>query len=118
MTSTNNDNQQGIPSSIPIYNAASHQHSHACNDPSHHHGPPLFDHDEDYSSALAAKNEMLLKHKAKKNSVKQDVLRAESIPGHRGGNNIDDLVQFINGTSSATTTTANKKSKKKSSTAS
>lgn len=114
MTSTNSDNQQGESNSIPIYNA-SHQHSHACNDPSHHHHhPPLFDQDEDYSSVLAAKNEMLMKKKAKKNS---GVTRAELIPGHRGDTNIDDLVNFINGTTPANkTTTANKKSKKKGST--
>lgn len=117
MTSTNNDNQQGTSSSVPIYNASSHQHSHSCNDPSHHHHhyPPLFDQEDDYSSTLAAKNEMLLKHKAKKNSANQGVTRAELIPGHRGGNNIDDLVNFINGPSSANKTT-NKKSKKKGST--
>lgn len=119
MTSTNTDNQQGASQSVPIYNAgSSHEHSHACNDPSHHHHhyPPLFDQDDDYSSMLAAKNEMLMKKKAKKNASNAGVTRAELIPGHRGDGNIDDLVNFINGTAPANKTTANKKSKKKNST--
>ncbi|CAF3543290.1 unnamed protein product [Rotaria socialis] len=128
MASTDNENKgdnmtssvdQQAPStkSVPIYNAASaHQHSHACNDPSHHHHyPSFFDEADEHSNAAAAKNEMLMKRKAKKNQ-KQDVTRAESIPGHQGDKNIDDLLNFINGPSSANNNTNSKKSKKKSTT--
>jgi len=120
MTSTDNENlttsvdqQASTTQSVPIYNASSsHQHSHTCNDPSHHHYPSFFDQDDEHLSATAAKNEMLMKRKAKKNQ-KQDVTRAELIPGHQGNKNIDDLVNFINGSSSANNNTGNKKSKKK-----
>jgi hypothetical protein len=122
MTSTDNENlttsvdQQGSTTkNVPIYNAASssHQHSHSCNDPSHHHHyPSFFDQDDEHLSSIAAKNEMLMKRKAKKNQ-KQDVTRAELIPGHQGDKNIDDLVNFINGPSSANNNAGSKKSKKK-----
>jgi len=114
MTSTYNEDQQASTTkSVPIYNASSsHQHSHTCNDPSHHHYPSFFDQDDEHLSSTAAKNEMLMKRKAKKNQ-KQDVTRAELIPGHQGDKNIDDLVNFINGPSSTNNNTGNKKSKKK-----
>lgn len=120
MASTDNENlttsvdqQASTTKSVPIYNAASsHQHSHACNDPSHHHYPSFFDQDDEHLSSSATKNEMLMKRKAKKNQ-KQDVTRAELIPGHQGDKNIDDLVNFINGPSSANNNAGNKKSKKK-----
>lgn len=102
--------------SVPIYNASSsssHEHSHSCNDPSHHHYPPFYDFNNDGLGAAAAKTDLLTKRKAKK-SQKQDVTRAELIPGHRGDSNIDDLLKFINGPSPSTT----KKSKKKSPTTS
>lgn len=116
MASTDNENlttsvdQQTLESkSVPLYNASSaHQHSHSCNDPSHHHHyPSFFDQDDEHLSSTNAKNDMLMKRKAKK-TQKQDVTRAELIPGHQGDKNIDDLVNFINGPS-----TANKKSQKK-----
>ena len=111
-TDTSAVDQQASTANVPIYNAASaaHQHSHSCNDPSHHHHyPSFFDQDEDQ---LSAKNDMLMKRKAKKNP-NQDVTRAEFIPGHQGNRNIDDLVDFINGSSSATKSSGSKKSKKK-----
>ncbi len=111
---TSVDQQASTTKNVPIYNAASsHQHSHSCNDPSHHHHyPSFFDQDDEQLSSIAAKNEMLMKRKVKKNQ-KQDVTRAELIPGHRGDKNIDDLVNFINGPSSANNNVGNKKSKKK-----
>jgi hypothetical protein len=111
---TSTDQQASTTKSVPIYNASSsHQHSHTCNDPSHHHHyPSFFDQDDDHLSATASKNEMLMKRKAKKNQ-KQDVTRAELIPGHQGDKNIDDLVNFINGPSSANNNAGSKKSKKK-----
>jgi hypothetical protein len=119
MASTDNENltrsvdQQASTTNVPIYNASSaHQHSHTCNDPSHHHYPSFFDQDDDHLSANAAKNEMLMKRKAKKNQ-NQGVTRTELIPGHRGDKNIDDLVDFINGPSTANQNPGNKKSKKK-----
>jgi hypothetical protein len=120
MASTDNENlttsvdqQASTTKSVPIYNAASsHQHSHACNDPSHHHYPSFFDQDDEHLSGTAGKNDMLMKRKAKKNQ-KQDITRAELIPGHRGDKNVDDLVNFINGPSSANNNGGSKKSKKK-----
>ena len=120
MATTDNENlrtsvdQQASTTSVPIYNASSsHQHSHSCNDPSHHHYPSFFEEeDADHLSAIAAKNEMLMKRKAKKNQ-NQGVTRTELIPGHRGDKNIDDLVNFINGSSSENKNPGGKKSKKK-----
>ena len=106
--------QQSSTNNVPIYNATSaHQHSHSCNDPSHHHHyPSFFDQEYEHLSANAAKNEMLMKRKAKKNQ-NQEVTRAELIPGHQGDKSIDALVDFINGPSSANKNSGNKKSKKK-----
>ncbi|CAF3048984.1 unnamed protein product [Rotaria sp. Silwood2] len=114
---TSVDQQASTTKSVPIYNAStSHQHSHSCNDPSHHHHHPLFfDQNDEHSSATAAKNEMLMKRKAKK-TQKQDVTRAELIPGHQGDKNVDELLNFINGSSLASNNTNSKKSKKKSTT--
>jgi hypothetical protein len=110
---TSVDQQASTTKSVPIYNAASsHQHSHACNDPSHHHYPAFFDQDDEHLSGTVGKNDMLMKRKAKKNQ-KQDITRAELIPGHRGDKNVDDLVNFINGPSSANNNSGSKKSKKK-----
>ncbi|CAF0984801.1 unnamed protein product [Adineta ricciae] len=111
MTST--DAEQSTKS-VPIYNAkSSYEHSHSCNDASHHHYPSFYDFKNDALAAAAAKTEISMKRKAK-NSQKQDVTRAELIPGHRGNSTVDDLVKFINGPSPSTT----KKSKKKSPTSS
>ena len=119
-TDTASVDQQASTNSVPIYNANSaHQHSHSCNDPSHHHHhhyPSFFDQDDEHLSANAAKNEMLMKRKAKK-SQNQGVTRAELIPGHQGDKSIDDLVDFINGPSPANKNSGSKKSKKKSPTA-
>jgi Spy/CpxP family protein refolding chaperone len=113
---TSVDQQASTTKNMPIYDASSaHQHSHSCNDPSHHHHHPIFFDEDNEQSSAAAKNEMLMKRKAKKNQ-KQDVTRAELIPGHQGDKNIDDLVNFINGPSSGNNNAANKKSKKKSTT--
>ncbi|CAF2053080.1 unnamed protein product [Rotaria magnacalcarata] len=87
-----------------------HDHSHSCNDPTHNHEKPLrFDQSDLYSSLTGAKNETSAKRKHKK-PKKQTVILAEAIPGNRGNENIDDLVNFINGPSS----TNDKKQKKKS----
>lgn len=106
--------QTSTAKSVPIYNASSsHQHSHECNDPSHHHDYPLFfDQNDEDSSAATAKTRRLMKHKAKKNQ-NQDVTRSEAIPGHQGDKNIDDLLNFINGPSSANNKTNSKKPKEK-----
>lgn len=117
MASTDNSagEQAQTTASMPIYDAAAaHQHSHSCNDPSHHHHHPSFlEQGDEYLAALAAKNEMLMKRKAKK-TQKQGVTRAENIPGHQGDKNIDDLLNFINGPSKPSQT--NKKANKKPST--
>ncbi|UJR38185.1 hypothetical protein I4U23_030859 [Adineta vaga] len=98
--------------SVPIYNASSsHEHSHSCNDPSHHHHPSFYDYNSEQLAAMAAKNEMLMKRKAKK-TQNQGVTRAEMIPGHRGDNSIDDLLNFINGPSTTNQNNRNPKSKK------
>ncbi len=116
-TDIENEGQASTTKSVPIYNASSsHEHSHSCNDPSHHHHyPSFFDQDNEQLAGAGAKNEMLIKRKAKKNQ-KQDVTRAEFIPGHQGARDIDDLVNFINGPSSANNNAGSKKSKKKSTT--
>lgn len=81
-----------------------HGHEHSCNDPSHHHHHH-FDPEELFASGPTEKP----KRKAKKVSTTNPI-RSETIPGHRGNQNIDDLVNFINGPS---TNTSNTKSKKK-----
>jgi len=90
------------------------EHSHSCNDPTHHHNMPssYFDPNDLLSSLNTIKTETPVKRKSKKNS-KQGVIRAELIPGHRGNENIDDLVNFINSPSPPN----DKKQKKKSATA-
>ena len=107
MTSTDGEH---LTKSVPIYNAkSSYEHSHSCNDASHHHHPSFYDFNNDTLAAAAPKTEISIKQKVQK-SPKQDVTRAELIPGHRGSSNVDDLVKFINGPSPSTP----KKSKKKS----
>ena len=91
--------------------AAYNQHAHSCNDPSHqhhHHHPhphaSLFDPEEIYGGATTEK----VKRKPKK-PVATDELRSENIPGHRGDQNLDELLKFINEPS----TVQSKKGKKK-----
>jgi hypothetical protein len=87
-------------------------HSHTCDDPTHHHNFPSFmDQNELFSNFSAPKNEIPVKRKSKKNK-QQGVIRAELIPGNRGEENIDDLVKFINSPAS----TNDKKQKKKTTT--
>jgi hypothetical protein len=98
-------------STVPI--SEMDQHSHSCNDPTHHHNmPSYFDQNDLFSTLTAAKTETPAKRKTKKNP-KQGVIRAELIPGNRGNENIDDLVNFINSPSPAN----DNKQKKKSTTA-
>ena len=103
--------------SVPIYNASSsHQHSHACSDPSHHHHhfPSSADASNAYgSSEPTVPASMPLKKTKPKKSRAQDVTRTELLPGFRGDRDIDDLVQFINGSSPASSASGGKKSKKK-----
>ena len=109
-------------SAIPVSESTAVQeqeHAHSCDDPSHHHHhhdhphPDFFNANDLFSSLNAAtKTEKVVKRKAKKNRPQQTI-RAETIPGNRGTDNIDDLVNFIN---NPTISTNDKKSKKKSST--
>lgn len=99
-----------VSESIPVQ-----EHAHTCDDPSHHHHdhphPNIFDVNDLFSTLnMPTKTETAAKRKPKKNRQQQAV-RAETIPGNRGTDNIDDLVKFINGPS---TSTEVKKSKKKS----
>ncbi|CAF1205386.1 unnamed protein product [Rotaria sp. Silwood1] len=83
-----------IPESI-----STHEHSETCNDPTHQHNHPSSMNLNDLISSLSpVKTERSVKKKSKKNG-KHTSIRAESIPGHRGNENIDDLVNFINGLS-------------------
>ena len=82
-------------------------HSQTCTDPTHNHNfadivnPDLF--------SNAGKPSATRKHKKNK---QQGGIPAESIPGNRGNENIDDLVKFINSPTPAN----EKKGKKKSTT--
>jgi hypothetical protein len=107
------DQQTSTLKSAPISDASAyHEHSQTCNDPSHNHDfPSFFDPNDLYSSLAGTKKPVPVKRKSKKNQ-QQNAVRAESIPGNRGNENIDDLVNFINNTSS----TGDKKPKKKSTT--
>lgn len=115
MTSTDKieDNITVSNSTIPVPdNSEFHEHSHACDDPTHNHDiPSFFDQNDLFSSLAGAKTEAPAKRKPKK-KPQQGTIRAEAIPGHRGDQNIDDLMSFINGPS----TTNDKKQKKKSTT--
>jgi hypothetical protein len=100
MTSTDN---------IAPVSDTSAAHEHSCNDPTHHHDHPTFFDQNDLLSALAGgKKESPAKRKNKKKQT--GTVLAETIPGNRGNENIDDLVNFINSPS----TTNEKKEKKKS----
>jgi hypothetical protein len=107
------DQQTSTLKSAPIFDASSHhEHSQTCTDPSHNHDfPSFFDQNDLYSSLAGTKKDVQVKRKNKKNQ-KQTAVRAETIPGNRGNENIDDLVNFINNTSS----NSDKKPKKKSTT--
>ncbi|CAF3294790.1 unnamed protein product [Rotaria sp. Silwood2] len=99
-----NKNEEHIATSIEektsiTESGSNHEHSETCNDPTHHHNDSSFFNPNDlYSSISAVKKETPAKRKHKKNE-KQTSIRAESIPGHRGNENIDDLVNFINSSS-------------------
>ncbi|CAF1108952.1 unnamed protein product [Adineta steineri] len=123
MTSTNvgKNNQENMTvtgdqqsKTAPIHDATSfHEHSHECNDPSHNHDTPSFFDQNDFNSMLAgAQKDISTKRKHKK-PQQQNIIRAELIPGHRGEQNIDDLVHFINSPSPPKN---DKKQKKKSTT--
>jgi hypothetical protein len=86
-------------------------HEHSCNDPTHHHDQPTFFDQTDLLNALAnaGKKESPTKRKNKKKQQQHGTVLAETIPGNRGNENIDDLVNFIN----SPTTTNEKKQKKK-----
>jgi len=118
MSSTDKNEDIAVPSDqqssiAPISDPSEfHEHSHSCNDPTHNHNFPSFVEQNDLLSSLAAtKSEAPVKRKQKKNK-QQNTIRAETIPGHRGNESIDDLLNFINGPSS----TNDKKQKKKSTT--
>lgn len=106
MASTDNN-----PVPTEQQNSTAQEHSQSCTDPSHHHDlPPFFDPNDLFSSLTAPKTENATKRKGKKKAT-QGTIRAETIPGNRGNENIDDLVNFINSPA-----TNEKKQKKKSST--
>jgi hypothetical protein len=91
-----------------------HEHSQSCNDPTHQHNfPSYFDQNDLFSTLAAPKTETPAKRKHKK-KPKEGIIRAEAIPGHRGNDNIDDLMNFIN----SPPATNEKKQKKKSPTTS
>lgn len=89
------------------------EHAHSCDDPTHNHDHPqpnFFNANDLFSSLnMSTKTEQAPKRKAKKNR-QSNAVRAETIPGNRGTENIDDLVKFINGPA---TVINDKKSKKK-----
>ena len=86
-----------------------HGHGHSCNDPSHHHHHH-FDPDELFGSPLPDKPKRKVKKPAATNA---NQIRSETIPGHRGHENVDDLVNFINGPATATGKSNSNKTKKK-----
>ena len=115
-TTTDKDNI-----SVPVSDTdTSVPHEHTCNDPSHHH----HQHDQDQDQinfldqmellnalANAGKKESPVQRKSKKKQNKKDgTVLAETIPGNRGDQNIDDLVNYINGPSKANETKPKKKS--------
>ncbi len=104
--STDQQNSTAPNSDVPAF----HEHSQSCNDPTHHHNfPTFFDQNDLLSSLKTTNNEVPVKRKGKKNQ-KQGTIRAELIPGHRGNENIDDLVNFINSSSPANVKNQKKKS--------
>ncbi|CAF0907683.1 unnamed protein product [Adineta ricciae] len=110
----NSQTHSAVPTDHPsatTTSASQHEHSHSCCDHSHHHDhdmPSFFDENDIFSSLAGAKKDMAAKRKPKKNQ-QQGAVRAETIPGHRGDQNIDDLLNFIN----SPTPASGKKQKKK-----
>ncbi|CAF1157436.1 unnamed protein product [Rotaria sordida] len=98
---TENKNEENITTSVEEKTSIAestpiHEHSHTCNDPTHNHNDPsFFNLNNLYSSTSPVNNAIGNKRKTKKNK-KQTTTSAELIPGHRGSENIDDLVNFIN----------------------
>ena len=94
MASTTAHQTPASHASHPVDAAAdtSDQHSHGCNDPTHNH---YFDINDAYSFPVAEKEAPSTKRKAKKSKGQTGVL-AKTIPGNRGDQSIDDLVNFIN----------------------
>jgi hypothetical protein len=104
--------------SVPVSDTdTSVPHEHSCNDPTHNHH-----HDYDQTNFLdqmdllnalanAGKKESPAQRKTKKKQKpNQGAVLAETIPGNRGNESIDDLLNYINGPSKAN----DKKPKKKS----
>ena len=108
------EQQTTTQKSVPTFDSSAYpEHSHACDDPSHNHTyPNFFNQNDEHSAPTNAKNGSQVKRKSKKTQQK-GAMRTELIPGHRGDQNIDDLVNFINGSSSTNNNTNEKKQKKK-----
>ncbi|CAF1224254.1 unnamed protein product [Didymodactylos carnosus] len=77
---------------IPIYSLHHNHTTSSCNDPSHNHF-----HEPPPTTSTSSKNKRGNRKKLK------DHIPAELLPGHRGSENIDDLVKYIESQSSATT---------------
>ena len=92
MASTTTGQQAPAPHAHPADTAD--QHSHSCNDPTHDHNH-YFDIHDAYSLPTNEKNAPAAKRKAKKSKQQSGVL-AETIPGNRGDQSVDDLLKFIN----------------------
>ena len=93
------DQKSPTTGSDPIYvNPPVHKQSDTCSDPAppHHQQPLSLDQNNLNSSTTAAQNKTLVKRKNKRGK-KHAIMSAESIPGHRGDQSIDDLVKFIEG---------------------
>jgi hypothetical protein len=116
--STNDDNIRSTsnPSASSRRNDAplnDDEHAHTCNDPSHHHHHHHhhFNHNDLFESTTTGATSSSGKSKrTTKKTSRPSGIRTETIPGHRGNENIDDLMNFINGPS----TSHNKKENKRS----
>jgi hypothetical protein len=108
------EQQTSTQESVPTFDPSAYlEHSQACDDPTHNHTyPNFFNQNDQHSAPTTAKNGSQVKRKGKKTQQK-DSMRAEFIPGHRGDRDIDELVNFINGSSSTNNNTNEKKQKKK-----
>lgn len=113
MASTDNINapaDQQSPTVAISESTGVQEHGHSCDDPTHNHDHSSFFNASDLFSNLSAPQiEQPAKRKSKKPRG-QGAIRAETIPGNRGSENIDDLVNFINSPAKAN----DKKQKKKS----
>ncbi|CAF0833246.1 unnamed protein product [Didymodactylos carnosus] len=97
-----NSSQEQNTTTVPIYNA---HHNHAsCDDPSHNHF-----HEE---SSLPSNSSKTKTRRSDRKKAK-DYVRSELLPGHRGSENIDDLVKFIESQSPTTTITDTTKTDEK-----